>query len=424
MALFVLILLGFFILIAQHFFHFSKVRKLQGAFIPKEQPILTSSNWFSGNYQDSLSIYLNENIGFRNYFVRLNNQIAFSLFDFARANGVVVGKENFLYERNYIRAYLGKDYIGEAAIAEKVRKLEKIQDRLKKRDIELIVVFAPGKGSFYPEYIPTDQVPSENNNYKTYVRLLNNTPINLIDFNKWFRKKKGTTVAPLYPKTGIHWSRFGELMAADSLLKYIDKLKGIQLPQFNFTDTLYPDKTKFTDADIEEGMNLLFNIKDLQMAYPNYTVLKNESTNETRAMVVADSYYWGLYGHGFASDFLLNGQFWYYNEQVYESGRETRLVSELNVKEEIEQHNVVILLSTDANLNRFCYGFIDQVYELYNITAEQELEERIQLMEKIIKSNEQWFSDIKEDAVKKGISVQKALRENAEYMIWIKDKAE
>jgi hypothetical protein len=233
-------LLGFFILIAQHFFHFSKVRKLQGAFIPKEQPILTSSNWFSGNYQDSLSIYLNENIGFRNYFVRLNNQIAFSLFDFARANGVVVGKENFLYERNYIRAYLGKDYIGEAAIAEKVRKLEKIQDRLKKRDIELIVVFAPGKGSFYPEYIPTDQVPSENNNYKTYVRLLNNTPINLIDFNKWFRKKKGTTVAPLYPKTGIHWSRFGELMAADSLLKYIDKLKGT-LVDFNTLENILDD---------------------------------------------------------------------------------------------------------------------------------------------------------------------------------------
>jgi hypothetical protein len=35
----------------------------------------------------------------------MNNQLAFSLFNKAKANGAVVGKENYLYEENYIKAY-------------------------------------------------------------------------------------------------------------------------------------------------------------------------------------------------------------------------------------------------------------------------------------------------------------------------------
>jgi len=346
---FTMILVGFFVLMAQDLFHFSKVRKLQGDFTPKVQPQLTINNWFSGSYQDSLGEYINENIGFRNFFVRLNNQLAFSLFDFARANGVVVGKENYLYERNYIEAHLGEDYIGEELILEKVEQLVKAQEQLKQKGIDLIIVFAPGKGSFFPEFFPKEerQKTKSVSNYETFSKSIKETPLNFIDFNHWFRDLKGKTAAPLYPKTGIHWSRFGELMAADSLLRYIEKLKDIQLPEYNFTDTVFTKDLAYTD--------------------------------------------------------------------------DVRKVSEVNMLEELEKHETVILLSTDANLYRFPFGFIDNMGLALKRAVEDEKEARIQRQMSIIKASEEWYEDIKGYAKTSNITIKKALRDNAEYMIWLED---
>ena len=68
-------------------------------------------NWIEGTYQQKKEEHLNEVFGFRSVFVRLNNQIVYSLFSKAKANGVIVGKENYLYEVDYINAYTGNDYI-------------------------------------------------------------------------------------------------------------------------------------------------------------------------------------------------------------------------------------------------------------------------------------------------------------------------
>lgn len=422
-ALLIVVLLGFYILMAQAVFHFSNERNLKGSFTPKEKPSFEASSWFTGNYQDSLNDFANENFGFRSFFVRLNNQLEYSLFNNAKANGVIVGKEGYLYEKNYITAYLGEDFVGDSTIAQKISKLEEIQKRLKKRDIDLILVFAPGKASFYPEYIP-DQFDRKKTktNYEGYVNALTNTKINFINLNQWFIELKGKTIAPLYPKTGIHWSRFGELKVGDSILNYIEKIRGINLPKFNFTDTLFSTKTKFTDADIEQGMNLLFDIEDLEMAYPSFNVIRDANTQSTRAMVVGDSYYWGLYNHGFATDFLSNGQFWFYFKEINEIGKEKQLVKNVDIKNEIQKHNVVILMVTEANLSDFAFGFIESAYTLFNLPLEQEKEERIKLMERNILHTKNWYEDIKLMAKEKGISVERAVRKNAEYMIWVEDE--
>src|SRR5690606_30484493 len=133
-------------------FTFFELSPLNGSFVIHEKPKFSPESWFSGNYQSNLEAYVNQAIGFKNLFVRVYNQIYFSLFNNARANGVIVGEENYLFEESYIKAYVGSDFIGEQKIEEKIRKLKSINDTLNKKKIKLIVVFAPGKGSFYPEY--------------------------------------------------------------------------------------------------------------------------------------------------------------------------------------------------------------------------------------------------------------------------------
>jgi hypothetical protein len=68
---------------------------LNGAFEIVEKPSFknfTVESWLNGSFQDDFNLKLEQNIGFRNILVRINNQLAFSLYGKGNAEGVVVGK--------------------------------------------------------------------------------------------------------------------------------------------------------------------------------------------------------------------------------------------------------------------------------------------------------------------------------------------
>ncbi len=173
---------------------------------------------------------------------------------------------------------------------------------------------------------------------------------------------KSTSPYPLFPKTGIHWSKYGEVVAADSIIKYINSIqREKKVPELMIGDIETSINIRGNDDDIEKGMNLLFDIGDLQMGYPKFKVQKDSDAGTAKVLTIADSYYWGL-----SKDAFNEGQFWYYNKQIYPDSYTTPVnVKDINIIEEVEKNDVVILLSTDANLNKFAFGFIDQLYDSY-----------------------------------------------------------
>ena len=72
----------------------------------------------------------------------------------------------------YIKSFYGVGFLGDKKIEKKVNKLKSVQDTLKKLNIDLIVVIAPGKGLFYPEYIPEDYLTGDSTktSYKSYIK--------------------------------------------------------------------------------------------------------------------------------------------------------------------------------------------------------------------------------------------------------------
>ncbi|MBT5933250.1 MAG: hypothetical protein HOH34_07920 [Flavobacteriales bacterium] len=44
------------------------------------------------------------------------------------------------------------------------------------------------------------------------------------------------------------------------------------------------------------------------------------------------------------------------------------MVNDINVLREVEKHNLILLIATDAMLYKFAFGFIDQLYELYQLS--------------------------------------------------------
>ena len=65
---------------------------LKGDVTYPEDVIVNKSSWFTSEYQEKKETYFTSMFGLRSLFVRLNNQISYSLFNKAKANGVIIGK--------------------------------------------------------------------------------------------------------------------------------------------------------------------------------------------------------------------------------------------------------------------------------------------------------------------------------------------
>ena len=223
----------------QKSFNVIKMEPLNGAITIPERKIFYIKEWFSGTFQEETEKYLNETFGFRNFFIRLNNQISFFLFSKVHANSVIIGKKDYLYEIGYINTYNGEDFIGNDSTLHRFEKLKSIQDTLKSIKKTFILVFAAGKASFYPEYFPDKYVIKKHGltNYKAHLEYAKKLGINYIDFNSYFLKLKSKSKYPLYPQYGIHWSNYGSFIACDSIIRYIEHIRKIDMANF-FTNKI------------------------------------------------------------------------------------------------------------------------------------------------------------------------------------------
>jgi len=346
-----------------------KLEPLKGAIETFEKPAFTFETWKSGDFQKNYEKYVNNNFGFRSTFIRINNQQAFSFYNEAKANGVVIGKENYLYEKNYLKAYLGTDFIGEKAIQSQVFKLKKIQDTLQKLNKNLLMIFAPGKGTFFPEFMPDYCAKQKRNktNYSSYLAAMKSKNINYLDFNQWFLNMKSKSKYPLYGKAGIHWSKYGEYLAADSIIKVIGKMRKTEMTKLVLDKLEVKKINEQGDYDIGEGMNLFFMMDTYPMAYPRFHYEKPKNQQKTpKVLVVSDSYFWGMFNAGISKEVFGDGQFWYYNQEIYPDSFESpKNVRDIDIQSEVEKNEVVLLICTDANLFKFAFGFVDQLYAKY-----------------------------------------------------------
>jgi len=355
---FYLLVIGLCVPLIQYFTHFSNEKALRGAIVEPAIPVLKLDSLNNGAFQEQYDRYFNEKFGFRASFIRLHNQFKYWLYNKAQANGVIIGKKGYLYEYNYIKAFYGHDFIGEDSIQKNVNRLLYIQETLKSMNKTLIVVLAPGKGSYYPAYFPDScKTKVGKTNYVTYLKELRKQQVVHLDLKSWFLKMKKTTKYPLFAQSGIHWSKYGELIAIDSLTKFMEKTTKKSFPQIKITSIEISEENKDGDYDIGEGLNLMFQTATFPMAYPKFEI-KYPERNTHRTTFIADSYYWGSFNLGFSQSLFSNGKFWFYNNEVYPDHYEKpTLAADIDFKKEIEENEVIVLLSTDANLSRFPFGF-------------------------------------------------------------------
>lgn len=418
------ILLLWFIPIMQQIYPFVAEKSLSGDIQYEQDTTLSANAWFDGAYSSQKEKYINENFGFRNFCIRLKNQLYFYLLNIPKAKDIVIGKEDFLYEEKYIKSYTGVDFIGENAIRRNVEKLKFITDTLEKLKISLIVLFAPGKASYYPEFIPEKYFvgsDTTNTNYKWTVRIAEQLHLKYIDYNVLFRNKKSASTYPLYPKTGIHWSVYGMYYAVDTLIKYIETTRAKKMAHFNYDKVELSYDLRYEDGDIAEGLNMFSNILPFKMAYPIVHYEDTLNAYKPRVLVIADSYWKGIHFTFLPKRIFGKNEFWYYNRQIFDYSDEHGDPEELDLKKEIESKDVIILMATEADVKEIGWDFIDEAYDLYSkgegSIADRRKRALIKRIKKQMTFNPEWHFKLQQDANEKKITLDSEMTVNAVWLI-------
>lgn len=400
-----------------HFLEPSK--KLNGSFSKEKDPVFSYASWFNNSFQQDYEIFFNQSFGFRNTLVRIHNQINYSLFKRANAKGVIVGKDNYLFESTYIDSYTGANFIGRPEINENVTRLQKIYSHLKKHQTEMLLIIAPGKAYFYPEYIPDymSKIVSDSNNYTCYLNALKQTNIPILDFNDLFMSMKDTASIVIYPKTGIHWSQGILPYIADSIIKRSEQILNKKLNRVIVKGSrIKVDTVDKQDADIEYGMNLLYNIEKPKMTYPLWKYEQAKDNDKPNMIAIGDSFWWQLFNSEISKKVFNKATFWYYYKKVFpQSYKKDLLIGEFNALYELEQSDIVILITTESNLYKFPFGFEDVF--LTNIFYDSTFNVRVTNLKNYITTNDEWYTKIKNKAQVRDISIDSMLYIDAAFII-------
>ena len=360
-----LLVLALLLPLVQQVTEFFPKEKLRGYATIAEVPEFSFKDWFGGDYQPQAQKALNDRFGFRRAFVMINNQVCYSLYKKVFVNGVIIGKDDYSYHKGYIDGYNGSDFLGDSVWREKARQLKVIQDSLASRGTQLLVTLAAGKGSYYPEYFPNRYLTEKGTtNAEAMADRFAEAGVNFLDFNSWFLEMKDTSRYCLYPRTGIHWSVYGMALVADSLIRRTEDLTGKNVAPFEWDSVTLTTDYRSSDRDVEDGLNLIFKVNNDEMAYPDISFPEAEH-DSVRAIIIGDSFFWGLYNMSVTDKVFYQSEFWYYYKRIYANHMDDFILpEEVNKLAKFEEADIIILLSTEATHIGFPWGFADEAYTL------------------------------------------------------------
>ena len=415
-------LLYFSVLFCLVFHHIQKnkelffIAPLKGTSETFEKPKPTLATIKSGEYQEKYNKYIDHNFGGRAFLIRLLNELKFFLFHQSDAPGVVVGKYNYLYLTSYTNNYRGTNFIGQSKVEENVRKLKQIQDSLKKLDVDLVVIFAPGKASFYSEFLPEymNRQKKAENNLSAYSACFKKNNVNYLDLNSWFLSLKRKTRYALYPELGVHYTPHGTFLVTDTLVHYIEKLRNIDLPDVSTYRIYLSDSLREQEHDVEELMNLRKPIFHQPVPYFKLSTHKYEKQVKPDVLGIGDSYWWQLTGLDLPSKFFKRDVYWYYNKTIYVANKKQEQgFSGLNYGDELLSRDVIVIMASEATYDLFPFEFIDKAYPIFCMSKNQKME---WLKEKV-NEDKNWHEEIKQKAIKNNISENEQMLRDIEYVI-------
>jgi hypothetical protein len=212
--------------------------------IPK-RPQLSLETLQSGQFQTDFEEYFEYNLFSRKVLTKVYNQLLYSVFNSTDNREILVGCENYFFEKAYPTALLTELTPQErAGLEENINKLARLTRLLKERGVVLIVRMSPSKAELYPEYLPPAYsrfvIMQQNgeytqNWYQAFKDLIAETDIPCYDRHDLMQKLKNEGEI-VFTKGGTHWSLSPMAEYINGLNAYLEVLLNKKLSIMVVTD--------------------------------------------------------------------------------------------------------------------------------------------------------------------------------------------
>lgn len=332
---------------------------------------LTVDNFFNSKYQNDVENFLKEKGKIAKKFRKINNTIIFKLFS-STSSGVVIGKDDFLFEKGYIREKFAFDKQDYKTIENNVKKVKEVQDILNKNGIRFLYILAPTKADFYEEYLPKkfdcllSNNKEEERNYTKFKKALNEYKVNYIDVNEYFIKNKYNSENYLFPKYGIHWSEYG-------FLKFFDNILNPQYFNNNIICDDFVESKKYLNVDFDLGDLCgidedFFKSKTNNIYFRNCKI-KDKNIALPKTIFIGDSFSDIIYSN-FKDIFIDDTnhfRWWYYKDFWTFDSKKLNNLQVNQIIDILKKKELIIFIHTASNiLNHDLEKFFDDIINNFN----------------------------------------------------------
>lgn len=375
LLLFILLMMLLFAPMVQKRTGWVKTKPLSGFYPSTPYPAFFLNSFCSGDYQRQMEQQLSERFGFREPVIRLYNQYLWDFYRKTYAHDIVAGKHNWLYYEQNVNDYYGTEmyrWLTDASTARttfdrEARLMLKLRGVLQNYGIEFLMFMAPEKGFLYPEHLPDRQHDTASINAREYYAAkFEENGFPFIEMTAWFQalKKADTLPYSLISQTGAHWG-FSSVLAADSLLRFMETLKEDRLPQLiigSFHESA--DTTQGQDHDLEMNLNLMRNIPHPydRLYDADVTVVTDSTIRKPKVLFIGNSYLWRMRYYIPFEELFERSEFWFYNSTAYSGPgySEQHLVGDLDLVERVLDADYVVWFTTGNQMYKATYGFVER----------------------------------------------------------------
>lgn len=383
-------------------------KSLEGVVEEVKKPELSFASFRDGSFQSQAEQHLKQQFGCREPLIRFYNQYLWDFYGKSNATlwQIAIGKDGWIYEPWFVRDHYegrGYEFAWDSAFMmekfeEETFRIYQLQHILEQYGTHLFVCLLPGKDLIYPEYLP------DNDKYfkeKTITARdyfgpkFKEMGINHVNVEQWFLQMKDTASFDLFPQTGTHWSNIASLYVADSVIRYMEKLGGMNIRNIRIGK---PEigMTKEPDDDLEGLMNLMRPLRENYNQYASVEPDGDTTASKPKIIVIGDSFYWNIVKQLPMSDIFSVYPYWYYNSTIYYDDLH-QSTKDINLIEELLTADFVILSYCSVQQYELGNGFMKKA--LMEICYDStEIRQKKSELRKAVDNDKQWYNSLVERA--------------------------